>query len=75
MVIDACMAGMFGRDNKLVHKHWKIATSFSVLASALSKYKCNGEHEHSADYVLKETQHYPEMMIVTSFEALKAVKQ
>ena len=53
VVVDACMAGMVGRDDKLVHKRWKIATSFSALASALSKYTCNGEHEHSADYVLE----------------------
>ena len=69
------MAGMVGRDNKLVHKRWKIATSFSVLASALSRYTCSGEPEHSADYVLKETQHYPERMIVIIVEALKTVKQ
>ena len=75
VVVDACMAGVVGRDNKLVHKRWKIATSFSVLASALSRYTCNGEHEHSADSVLKETQPYPERMIVTIFEALKTVKQ
>ena len=35
MVVDACMGGMVGCDNKLVYKRWKIA-SFSVLASALS---------------------------------------
>ena len=75
VVVDACMAGMVGRDDKLVHKRWKIATSFSVLASALSKYTYNSEHEHSADYVLKETQHCLERMIATIFEALKAVKQ
>ena len=75
VVVDACMAGMVGRDDKLVHKRWKIATSFSILAYALSEYTCNGEREHLADYVLKETQHYPERMIVTIFEALKAVKQ
>ena len=58
-IVHGCSVGMVGKDGLLVKKQWRIDTDLEALRAELSGFVCDGRHEHSSQYDLKETQHYP----------------
>jgi len=59
---------MRGRDHLLIAKRWRVVTTHATVAEHICVYRCSREHEHSKDFDLKRTQHYP-MQLVESFLA------
>ncbi|CAE7361006.1 unnamed protein product, partial [Symbiodinium sp. CCMP2592] len=48
-----------GRDHLLIAKRWRVVTTHPAVAESIRVYRCSGKHEHSKDFDLKSTQHYP----------------
>ena len=67
-----CACGMVGSDGLPVKKVWRLCSSSHVLIHCMSKLKCPGDHDHSKSYVLKTTQHNPEVFAHTALRALSA---
>ena len=53
---------MVGEDELPIKKQWRVDTDLEVLAETLSELVCDGRHQHSNKFDLKETQHYPPEM-------------
>ena len=66
--VDGCALEMRGRDHLLIAKRWRVVTTHATVAEHICVYRCSREHEHSKDFDLKRTQHYP-MQLVESFLA------
>ena len=64
-IVDGCMVGLRGDDNLLIHKRWRVDTDVPTLSAGLSHYRCSQDHEHSARFNLRETQHYPAALCTT----------
>ena len=61
--VDGCAPDMRGRDHLLIAKRWRVVTTHPTVAEGIRVYRCSGEHEHSKDFDLRSTQHYPPMLI------------
>ena len=70
-VLDGCELGMRGRDGLLVFKRWRVVTTHSEVKEKLVVFACSKTHEHSKNFNLRDTQHYPEGMMQAFFEALQ----
>ena len=63
---------MRGRDHLLIAKYWRVVTTHAAVAESIRVYRCSGKHEHSKDFDLKATQHYPVALVRSFFEALRS---
>ena len=63
---------MRGRDHLLIAKYWSVVTTHAAVAESIRVYRCSGKHEHSKDFDLKATQHYPVALVRSFFEALRS---
>ncbi|CAE7034550.1 GIP [Symbiodinium sp. CCMP2592] len=68
--VDGCALDMRGRDHLLIAKRWRVVTTHPAVAESIRVYRCSGKHEHSKDFDLKSTQHYPVELVKSFFEAL-----
>ncbi|CAE7653209.1 unnamed protein product [Symbiodinium sp. CCMP2592] len=68
--VDGCALDMRGRDHLLIAKRWRVVTTHPAVAESIRVYRCSGKHEHSKDFDLKNTQHYPVELVKSFFEAL-----
>ena len=71
-LVFGCACGLLGKDGQPVRKVWRLCSSSSLLISCMAEFKCPGDHAHSSDYVLKDTQHYPEAFARRALKALSA---
>ncbi|CAE7443092.1 unnamed protein product [Symbiodinium sp. CCMP2592] len=69
--VDGCALDMRGRDHLLIAKRWRVVTTHPAVAESIRVYRCSGKHEHSKDFDLKNTQHYPVELVKSFFEALR----
>ncbi|CAE7823444.1 TY1B-NL2 [Symbiodinium sp. CCMP2592] len=69
--VDGCALDMRGRDHLLIAKRWRVVTTHPAVAESIRVYRCSGKHEHSKDFDLKSTQHYPVELVKSFFEALR----
>ena len=60
-----------GRDHLLIAKRWRVVTTHPAVAEGIRVYRCSGKHEHSKDFDLKSTQHYPVELVESFFAALR----
>ena len=73
VLVDGCSLGMRGRDGGLIYKRWRVITTMESVARSLSVFRCPGDgHPHSANFDLKNTQHYPEKLTNAFLHALNA---
>ncbi|CAE7706840.1 unnamed protein product [Symbiodinium sp. CCMP2592] len=70
--VDGCALDMRGRDHLLIAKRWRVVTTHPAVAESIRVYRCSGKHEHSKDFDLKSTQHYPVELVKSFFEALRS---
>ncbi|CAE7685156.1 GIP [Symbiodinium sp. CCMP2592] len=70
--VDGCALDMRGRDHLLIAKRWRVVTTHPAVAESIRVYRCSGKHEHSKDFDLKNTQHYPVELVKSFFEALRS---
>ena len=68
--LNGCELGMRGRDGLLVFKRWRVVTTHSKVKENLVVFECSKSHEHSKNFNLRDTQHYPEGMMQAFFGAL-----
>ena len=71
-LVFGCSCGLLGKDGLPVRKVWRLCSSSSLLVTCMAEFKCPGDHQHSRDYVLKDTQHYPEAFARRALKALSA---
>ena len=57
-IVHGCSVGMVGKDGLPVKKQWRIDADLEALKVELSSFVCDGHHEHSSEFDLKETQQY-----------------
>ena len=69
--VDGCALGMRGRDGELILKRWRVITTHPKVEDCLSAFACNKQHQHSQNFNLPETQHYPEEMVTAFLQALR----
>ena len=69
--VDGCALDMRGRDHLLIAKRWRVVTTHPAVAEGIRVYRCSKEHEHSKDFDLRATQHYPVVLVRSFFEALR----
>ena len=69
--VDGCALEMRGRDHLLIAKRWRVVTTHPAVAEGIRVYRCSGKHEHSKDFDLKSTQHYPVELVKSFFAALR----
>ncbi|OLQ05109.1 Retrovirus-related Pol polyprotein from transposon TNT 1-94 [Symbiodinium microadriaticum] len=69
--VDGCALGMRGRDHLLIAKRWRVVTTHPAVAEGIRVYRCSREHEHSKDFDLRATQHYPVVLVQSFFDALR----
>ena len=69
--VDGCALDMRGRDHLLIAKRWRVVTTHPAVAEGIRVYRCSKEHEHSKDFDLRATQHYPVVLVQSFFEALR----
>ena len=62
---------MRGRDGELILKRWRVITTHPKVEDRLSVFACNKQHQHSQNFKLWETQHYPEEIVTAFFQALR----
>ena len=70
-IVDGCVVGLIGSDVLPIHKRWRVDTDLPSLGASLSQIKCNQDHQHSVQFNLRETQHYPEALCTTMLESLR----
>ena len=71
-LVFGCSCGLLGKDGLPIRKVWRLCSSSSLLVTCMAEFKCLGDHQHSSDYVLKDTQHYPEAFARRALKALSA---
>ena len=61
VIVLGCSADvqLTGRDGYLIKKQWRVTTDLPSLADRLNRVTCDGSHNHSSNFDLKGTQHYP----------------
>ena len=64
--VDGCALDMRGRDHLLIAKRWRVVTTHPAVAEGIRVYR-----EHSKDFALRATQHYPVVLVQSFFEALR----
>ena len=69
--VDGCALDMRGRDHLLISKRWRVVTTHPAVAEGIRVYRCSKEHEHSKDFDLRATQHYPMVLVQSFYEALR----
>ena len=52
-------------------KRWRVVTTHSEVKEKLVVFACSKTHEHSKNFNLRETQHYPEGMMQAFLEVLQ----
>ena len=70
-IVDGCVVGLIGSDGLPIHKRWRVDTDLPSLGASLSQIKCNQDHQHSVQFNLRETQHYPEALCTTALKSLR----
>ena len=71
-LVFGCACGMTGNDGLPVRKVWRLCSSSTLLIDCMAEFKCTEDHSHSTDFVLKDTQHYPEAFARRALMALSA---
>ena len=69
--VDGCAAGLLGNDGIPIAKRWRVMVTHTRVASGLSFFRCDKSHDHSLRFVLRETQHYPEILCRRVLEGLE----
>ena len=69
--VDGCALEMRGRDHLLIAKRWRVVTTHATVAEHICVYRCSRKHEHSKDFDLKQTQHYPTQLVKSFLAALR----
>ena len=68
--VDGCAVGMVDQRGTLVYKRWRVDTDYEPLAVVLDRLRCDGTHQHSNDFDLRSTQHYPPDMCLLVLRSL-----
>ena len=68
--VDGCAAGLLGNDGLPIAKRWRVMVTDARVSEGLNSLRCDKSHEHSLRFVLRETQHYPDVLCRRVLESL-----
>ena len=68
--VDGCAAGLLGNDGLPVAKRWRVMVTDARISEGLNSFRCDRSHGHSLRFVLRETQHYPDVLCRRVLESL-----